>query len=563
MKRLILLCLLAFPLVSCVRERAVNLEMNRVEACVNERPDSALAILRQIDTTSLAKPSEKARYALLYAMALDKNFIDTTDISIIRPAIRHYTKHGTSREKVLSYYYEGRILFNAKRDAEALLSQMHALENSLATPPDRNTGLIYSAMSDLTSRSYCWEETYDYLIKAQEVFLQIKDTTAASQIAENILISLSNQGKKEKALQMADSLLRENIPSHLYADLLLRKAGIMVDTARVDYRPALDCYLQAFKHGGKPSAKQLARYAYALGRCGYHDESQQVFDRLMRSDSLGSASAKAWKQELLADEGDYAEAYRLLRESLDFQTEKVNQLITQSLFRTQRDYFKVLESEAVLKNKKQWSKTVILLLSILLITVFLGVLALYNKKRVIAKELEMERLTQLMQDALSEKEQAISNLQVEFRNIHNARFRQLEQYYKDFEMARRSGAGEKDLYDKLLATIHDIEGDIEGQRYLDTIIDQKYDGIMKRLREECPSLPKQDYLLFSYTAARFDNSTIGMLLGNISTDAIHMRRSRLRKFFRTHELPSSDDFLQVLEMRSCEGLLGVSSGQRR
>lgn len=550
MKRLILFCLLAFPLVSCVRERALTREMDRVEACVNERPDSALTILRQIDTTSLLKPSEKARYALLYAMALDKSFIDTTDISIIRPAVQYYSKHGSSREKALSYYYEGRILYNAKRDAEALISQTHALENALKSAPDRNTGLIYSAMSDLSSRSYCWEEAYDYLIKAKEVFFQIKDTAAANLATAKILVNLSNQGRKEEALQMADSLLGESIPSSLYASLLIQKAGLMVDTTKVDYRPALDCYIQAFQNGGKPSAKQLAQYAYALGRCGYHKESRQVFDGLMHSDSRGSYSAKSYKQELLADAGDYAEAYRLLRETLDSQAETVNQLITQSLFRTQRDYFKVLESEAVLKNKKQGYAIAILLLSVLLVTVFLGILAYFNKRRATVKEIEMERLAQSMQNALSEKEQAISNLQVEFMDLHDARFSQLEQYYKDYEMARRSGAGEKDLYDKLLATIHDIEGDIEGQRYLDTLIDQKYNGIMKRLREECPDLPKQDYLLFSYTAAKFDNSTIGMLLGNISADAIHMRRSRLRKYLRSHQLPSSDDFLQILEIRS-------------
>jgi len=550
MKRLILFCLLAFPLVSCVRERALTREMDRVEARVNERPDSALTLLRRYDTTSLLKLSERARYSLLYAMALDKSFIDTTDISIIRPAVQYYSKHGSSREKALSYYYEGRILYNAKRDAEALISQTHALENALKSAPDRNTGLIYSAMSDLSSRSYCWEEAYDYLVKAKEVFFQIKDTAAANLATAKILVNLSNQGRKEEALQMADSLLGENIPSSLYASLLIQKAGLMVDTTKVDYRPALDCYIQAFQNGGKPSAKQLAQYAYALGRCGYHEESRQVFDGLMHSDSRGSYSAKSYKQELLADSGDYAEAYRLLRETLDSQAETVNQLITQSLFRTQRDYFKVLESEAVLKNKKQGYATAILLLSVLLITVSLGILAYYNKKRAAVKELEMERLAQSMQNTLSEKEQAISNLQVEFMDLHDARFRQLERYYKDYEMARRSGAGEKDLYDKLLATIHDIEGDIEGQRYLDTLIDQKYNGIMKRLRVECPDLPKQDYLLFSYTAAKFDNSTIGMLLGNISTDAIHMRRSRLRKYLRSHQLPSSDDFLQILEMRS-------------
>ena len=104
---------------------------------------------------------------------------------------------------------------------------------------------------------------------------------------------------------MADSLLRENIPSSLSASLLIQKAGMMVDTTKVDYRPALDCYIQAFQNDGKPSAKQLAQYAYALGRCGYREESRQVFDRLMHSDSRGSYSAKTYKQELLADSGDF------------------------------------------------------------------------------------------------------------------------------------------------------------------------------------------------------------------------------------------------------------------
>ena len=75
---------------------------------------------------------------------------------------------------------------------------------------------------------------------------------------------------------------------------------------------------------------------------------------------------------------------------------------------------------------------------------------------------------------------------------------------------------------------------------------------MHRLHDECPLLSKQDYLLFSYTAAGFDSSTIGMLFGNLSADALHMRRSRLRRAIKENNPPSLSDFLSILNMRQGE-----------
>ena len=85
----------------------------------------------------LRLPKERAQFALLYAIAIDKNYIDTTDFGVIRPAVEYYLNHGTAWQKMLTYYYEGRILFNAKRDAEAIISQMRALDNAMNTEPGR------------------------------------------------------------------------------------------------------------------------------------------------------------------------------------------------------------------------------------------------------------------------------------------------------------------------------------------------------------------------------------------------------------------------------------------
>lgn len=523
--------------------------MNDIETYIQTRPDSALAVLSQIDTSTLHLPKERAQFALLYSIALDKTHIDTTDIGVIRPALEYYPKHGTSWQKMLAYYYEGRIHYNAKRDAEAIISQMHALDNAANTEPGRYLGLIYSAMADLSGRSYCWEEADGYLTRAQRAFLDVNDSTAYFLTTENIIINLSNQGKKEEAIEMANSLIDNDIPSFLLADVLIKKAEIMVDTTTVDYRPSLACYQQAFQMGGKPSKKHLARYAYSLGRCGYKKEAEQVFQQLLESDESTAFAAKSWLQELLADKGDYPNAYRILRETLDSQSKAINQLINQSLFRTQRDYLKVKEDEIVLRNKNQRLLIALLVLSFILASFISGIMVCFFRWKVESKELEMERLSESMKQLLDEKDASIHGLQSQFKRIYSQRFKQLEEYYKNYEIARRSGASRNRLFDSLLEIIRDIEGDTDGQRHMDEVIDQQFDGIMTRLYEECPNLQKRDYLLFSYTAAGFDLTTIGMLLGNLSADAVHMRRYRLRKALREMNPPSLQVFLEVLALK--------------
>lgn len=549
MKRFILILLtLPFYLTSCQKSEAVRL-MNGIETYIQTRPDSALAVLSQIDTILLSHPKERAQFALLYAIALDKSFIDTTDIHVIQPAVEYYPKHGTAWQKMLTYYYEGRILFNARRDAEAIISQMHALDNAINTEPGRYLGLIYSAMADLSIRSYCWEEADRYLANAQQAFLDVNDSIAFYLASEKTLINRSNQGKKEEAIEMADDLMKEKIPSSLLADILIQKAGIMVDTTKVDYKSALACYQQAFQMGGKPTKIQLARYAYSLGRCGYDKEAEQVFRLLLGSDESTASAAKPWIQALLADKGDYLNAYRILRESLDIQSETVNQLINQSLFRSQRDYLRVKEDEVFLHNKNQRLLIALLILSFVIIAFFFGMIVRRFRWKVETKELEMERVSGSMRQLLDEKDISIHGLQSQFKSIHSQRFRQLEEYYKDYEIARRSGASKDRLYDSLLAIIRDIEGNTDGQRHFDALIDQQFDGIMTRLHAECPKLQKRDYLLFSYTAACFDLTTIGMLLGNLSADAVHMRRYRLRKALRKINPPSLQAFLDIMDLK--------------
>ena len=67
---LISISVAALLLASCASRNAAAI-LNDVETYIQQRPDSALATIRAIDTTTLTTRSLRAHYALLHAMALD------------------------------------------------------------------------------------------------------------------------------------------------------------------------------------------------------------------------------------------------------------------------------------------------------------------------------------------------------------------------------------------------------------------------------------------------------------------------------------------------------------
>ena len=69
--------LILFP-VGC-SDRQMHGLLNDIETYIQEKPDSALIVLSSVDKAELNTKSLRAHFALLYAMALDKNWIDTTD----------------------------------------------------------------------------------------------------------------------------------------------------------------------------------------------------------------------------------------------------------------------------------------------------------------------------------------------------------------------------------------------------------------------------------------------------------------------------------------------------
>ncbi|MCL2502000.1 MAG: tetratricopeptide repeat protein [Bacteroidales bacterium] len=104
---LVNLILLVSLTASCVNDKVISSSLNTAEALMQTRPDSALQLLRLLDGQHISRGALRARYALLYTQALDKNHLPLSGDSLINTAIDYYSRKKDYRRLSWAYLYKG------------------------------------------------------------------------------------------------------------------------------------------------------------------------------------------------------------------------------------------------------------------------------------------------------------------------------------------------------------------------------------------------------------------------------------------------------------------------
>ena len=140
------------------------------------QPNIALNILDSIDQNTLPTKMLKARYSLLYSMALDKNYIDITHDTIIAPAINYYKNHGSADEKLKANYYWGRVAMN-RGEYETAIDRFVLAEKYASRTNDKiAAGRLFKAQTNIYK--YC-HDTKAMILSAERtanIFKELGDT---------------------------------------------------------------------------------------------------------------------------------------------------------------------------------------------------------------------------------------------------------------------------------------------------------------------------------------------------------------------------------------------------
>ena len=149
--------------------------LESVESYIESRPDSALAVLEGMDGGHFKTRRNRALFSVLYAQALDKNDINTSDVSVVMPAVEYYGKRGPAEKAMKAWFYLGREQENGKDYTAAIISYTKANEWAAKTDDLSFRGLIASAMAELYEKNYNGEKFFEKMTDAKVLFNEAGD----------------------------------------------------------------------------------------------------------------------------------------------------------------------------------------------------------------------------------------------------------------------------------------------------------------------------------------------------------------------------------------------------
>ncbi len=185
--------------------------LDHAESIMEEHPDSALAMLDTLRSESLKTDTDKARYALLYTQARDKNYIDDTSDSLIAKAVAFYKDGSDKRRAMLSHYYIGRIYENAKNYPDALYHQMRGYKLAQEIKDTLWIARTCRSIADMFMATYKNEAAVKY---ARITYEAMKATGNPRYIRESLLdlsLAYHNNLQYDSALMNYPRLIDEGI----------------------------------------------------------------------------------------------------------------------------------------------------------------------------------------------------------------------------------------------------------------------------------------------------------------------------------------------------------------
>ena len=204
--------------------------LDEAEALLQNKPDSALTILKQLRREG--SQAEQARYALLYSEALDKNHIKVTDDSLIRQAWNHYKHHSKDlRHQCKTLYYWGRIKLRAGDKPGALRLFLKIEEKLKDTNEPYYTGLLYGQIGEVYYEQMNYSRAYHYFREARNNFRQSDNVREETESTLDMAAAAFHSKDIEKAMRLyaaALDLADEQKNDHLAKASLTNLASLYV-----------------------------------------------------------------------------------------------------------------------------------------------------------------------------------------------------------------------------------------------------------------------------------------------------------------------------------------------
>ena len=573
-------------LTGCNDPKPLTDALHRAEALMNEYPDSAWAVLNTLSPDEMGQNRTRAHYALLYTQAQDKTYRDETNDSLISIAVDYYHHTDDARRKFLSYYYKGRVSFNAKDYLTATSCYMEAEQLTDAVGDDYLTGLLYAELGRIYRLYYDYPKSLEAYQKAAECYERADKIRHRNYMWLNqtrIYRSMNENKESQDMLQTVLTLALENEDRMLIRNSLGDLIMLYVEQQEIEKADSLYKELLCFVDEDFGSSSYMVALTKMYLLIGNLAQAEYCLDKGWKraTNQVDSIALYVVSAELYSLQGQQERAYRELQKGMELQNQEARQALQQPVLTVQRDYLSErLDFEAYkLRTEKHLRILYILFFTLLLIVVVLFLSRkLKREKEKARKTIDDLNREMLQKDKESRTKMASLLLELEnkdketvaaIRQLRNELQNQEENYHRYMIEAEQI---QHDLQDNLeqkkvyttelfknwfevvgalvfLAEQKDVkessklrsirkETDLMKEKYmvgnkafrgLERLVNMYQDDAMNHFRREVSLADESDYRRVCYFFAGFPIHTIAWLMDE-KVENVYQRRLRLRKF---------------------------------
>ena len=496
MKQYIAIIILALCMVACGRDSKRREMLMQVESFMEERPDSALIVLKSIDI----EDDEYGQMLMHYVQGRLQQEVEDYPASIISMfnAEKTAKKHGASDILGLIYYSLSDIYKSLYNPIEQQNYAQLAYDHFILSG---NTCHIYLGMEILAEANYD-NRNYDKSASFAQQMVTYEKAVPDPQIKIKGLRLLSSSYIKMQKYEEAKTTLHK----------LKKQADSLTNQ---DYRNLCLAYI---KLGDLDSANVYRKFAQT--------SEQKSLWVVVKDPQTGEPIANIFDLE------DKTTAIDTLSQKI------VNQNIAQTIA-NYHAYEQNLQ-EVELRNEKM-SKMVIVMVALLLLVFSFLWYRLHLKAH--RKEMEMKMMeAENIRHILKVTKEDASAMQQSVNQLFEQKFKSIDELCNTYYVYQGSQNERTKIYNNVIGLISNLSKDKKTIAELEVFVNTYKNNLMADFRAEYPMLKDEDYLLFLYIVVDFSARAISILIGE-SLPVVYNRKSSLKRKIQQGESIMKERFL--------------------
>ena len=565
MRKLFTILIVTITAISCGKIKDAHNTINDIETFINERPDSALTILDSFDTSLLDHKSVWAHHSLLHAQAKDKCYIDETNDSLMTQVVNYYEGKRDKEKLFKSYYYLGRIQYNAGDYAASMLSYTKAEHMINDIDDNLSKGLLFAQLG-LLNQDY---KDYSKALEAYQAAYICYEQAGMIKHLMQAKYSIAGIYREMKLYDESEQLFTE-VMDWSFNNNLIYLCQLCVNSLitmydEIDNRnKSADLVSSKYASLFANSIHIIRAKALELAYNGDHNAIEIMHkdvDRLAISlkDTLNNRYYMARIYKLL---GKHQEAMSEQQFLYHIQDSLLTISLKYPLLSVKNKYLKSEYENAQLRIKA--NRTKLSFMCVFIVVVLILVTFIF-RNHIKAKDFEISRYVEVADDlerSLIRKRKELEKMAKEagqtdkqlkesaafISNMFSKQYELLNKLTSTYYETHGCNKDKEAIYKYVSREIESLSSDKKAIQQLEDLVNLYRGNIMALIRQELPSLTEMEFRLLCYFCAGFSAKAISIFTGD-TTNNIYVKKSRIK------------DEIQKLDAKIAEQILGVISSK--